>query len=111
RAEGLAGRFVFHRGLFEPETIERMAGHWQLVLEQMVATPERPVTEPELLTAPERAQLPEQRSAGGAGPAAAHVAELIEVQARKSPDAMAVVCGSEQLSYGDLDARSGRLAR
>ena len=67
RTEGLAGRFVFHRGLFEPETIERMAGHWQLVLEQMVAGPERPVTELELLTEPERTQLLEQWSAGGAG--------------------------------------------
>jgi non-ribosomal peptide synthetase component F len=111
RTEGLAGRFVFHRGLYEPETIRRMAGHWQLVLEQMVAAPERPVTELELLTGPERAQLLEQWSAGGAVPAGPDVAELIEAQARKSPAAMAVVCGSEQLSFGDLDARAGQLAR
>jgi amino acid adenylation domain-containing protein len=111
RTEGLAGRFVFHRGLYEPETIRRMAGHWQLVLEQMVAAPERPVTKLELLTGPERAQLLEQWSAGGAVPAGPDVAELIEAQARKSPGAMAVVCGSEQLSFGDLDARAGQLAR
>jgi hypothetical protein len=35
-ADGLAGRFVYHRGLFEPETIRRMAGHWRMVLEGMV---------------------------------------------------------------------------
>ena len=111
RAESLAGRFVFHRGLFEPETIRRMAGHWQLVLEQMVAGPERPVTELQLLTKPERAQLLEQWSAGGAVPAGPDVAELIDAQAQKDPGAVAVVCGSEQLSYGDLDARAGQLAR
>jgi amino acid adenylation domain-containing protein len=111
QTEGLDGRFVYHRGLFEPETIRRMAGHWQLVLEGMVAAPGRPVTELELLTEPERAQLLEHWSAGGPAPAGADVAELIDAQVRKSPDAVAVACGAEELSYGDLYARASQLAR
>ncbi|MEV4612498.1 amino acid adenylation domain-containing protein [Kitasatospora sp. NPDC049258] len=35
---------------------------------------------------------------------------LFEEQVRRSPEAVAVVCGREQLSYGELDARANRLA-
>jgi amino acid adenylation domain-containing protein len=38
------------------------------------------------------------------------VAELFAVQAARCPDAVAVTCGDQVLSYGELDARAGRLA-
>ncbi|MCK9496377.1 MAG: LLM class flavin-dependent oxidoreductase, partial [Dehalococcoidia bacterium] len=41
----------------------------------------------------------------------ARVHELIERQARTTPDAEAVVCGSVRLTYRELDERSNRLAR
>ncbi|MFE5243891.1 amino acid adenylation domain-containing protein, partial [Streptomyces sp. NPDC056627] len=37
--------------------------------------------------------------------------ELFEERARRSPSAIAVVCGDERLSYAELDARANRLAR
>ncbi|MBV9793414.1 MAG: amino acid adenylation domain-containing protein [Actinobacteria bacterium] len=111
RPGGLAGRFVYHRGLFAPETIRRMAGHWRMVLEGMVARPQQPVTELELLTGPERTQLLEQWSAGGPAPAGPDVAELIEAQAQRNPGAVAVVCDDVQLSYQELRQRARQLAR
>ena len=35
---------------------------------------------------------------------------LFEAQARRTPEAAALVCGAERLSYGELDARAGALA-
>jgi amino acid adenylation domain-containing protein len=111
RAEGLAGRFVYQRGLFEPETVRRMSGHWRMVLEGMVAKPGEPVSQLDLLTSPEREQLLRQWGVGGTQPAGPDVAELIAAQARTRPDAVAVVCEDEQLSYAELDGRARRLAR
>ncbi|MGE6738022.1 AMP-binding protein, partial [Streptomyces sp. NPDC059900] len=39
------------------------------------------------------------------------VPELIRAHVLRSPDAVAVRCGEESLSYGELDGRSNRLAR
>jgi amino acid adenylation domain-containing protein len=111
RPEGLAGRFVYHRGLFEPETVRRMAGHWQRVLEGMVAEPGKPVSQLDLLTDPEREQLLRRWGVGRAQPAGPDVAELIAAQARTRPGATAVMCEDEQLSYAELDRRASQLAR
>jgi amino acid adenylation domain-containing protein len=110
RPGGLAGRFVYHRGLFEPETVRRMTGHWRMVLQGMVSEPGEPVSQLDLLTAPEREQLLRQWGVGGEQPAGPDVAELIGAQARTRPDATAVVCEDEQLSYAALDRRASQLA-
>ena len=111
RADGLAGRLVYHAGLFEPDTVRRMAGHWRRLLEGMVADPGRPVSQLELLGEPERHQLLGQWSAGGAVPPGADIADLIETRVREHPDAVAVVCGDVRLTYAELYERSGQLAR
>ncbi len=111
RADGLSGRFVYDRGLFEPGTVRQLAQHWQLLLEGMVAQPERPVGQLELLAEPERQQLLEQWSAGGAVPDGPAVEELIEAQARTRPDAVAVVCEGVLLTYRELLGQASQLAQ
>ncbi len=111
RADGLSGRFVYDRGLFEPATIRQLARHWPLLLEGMVAQPERPVGQLELLAEPERRQLLEQWSAGGAVPDGPTVEELIETRARTRPDAVAVVCEGVLLTYQELLGQASQLAQ
>ena len=44
-------------------------------------------------------------------PAGVCVHELVQAQARRTPDAIAVTCGGVHLTYGELDARSTQAAR
>jgi len=44
-------------------------------------------------------------------PRAACIHQLFEEQARRTPDAVALVCGDQELTYRELDARADRLAR
>ncbi len=54
---GMQGAFVYSVDLFEPATIERMAGHLQVLLEGIVANPDRKLAELPLLTLAEQQQL------------------------------------------------------
>ena len=110
RAEGLTGRFIYNSDLFGPETIGRMIGHWRKVLQGMVAAPSQPVAEVELLGEQETAQL-RRWSAGDDVPAGPSLEQLIEEQAAARPQAIAVVCEGEQLTYRELDRRTNQLAR
>jgi non-ribosomal peptide synthetase component F len=55
--EGLVGKFNFNRDLFEAATIERMTGHFQILLEGIVADPEQLLWALPLLSAREQQQL------------------------------------------------------
>jgi amino acid adenylation domain-containing protein len=63
-----------------------------------------------VLDAAERDQLVAGWGDGGAAAPAVTVPELIAGQAARVPDAVAVVCGGEHVSYSELAARAGRLA-
>lgn len=43
RGDQLQARFTYAAELFEPATIEQMAGHWRQLLEQLVAATPGPV--------------------------------------------------------------------
>ena len=55
--EGVEGVWQYSTDLFDAETIERLSGHFQTLLEAMVREPEQAVSELELLSAAEREQL------------------------------------------------------
>jgi amino acid adenylation domain-containing protein len=111
RAEGLTGRFIYNSDLFEQETIRRMIGHLRMVLAGMVVEPGQPAGELELLAEQETGQLLGDWSAGAEAGAEGSIEELIAGQAKARPDAVAVVCEGEQLSYRQLNGRANQLAR
>jgi amino acid adenylation domain-containing protein len=87
-----------------------MAGHLEVLLRGMAAAPERPLGELELLSEGERRQLEEWKRTRTEYPRERCVQELIEEQARRRPEAVAVVSGERRLSYGELNRRANRLA-
>jgi amino acid adenylation domain-containing protein len=106
----LDGGLVYRAALFEPETIERMAGHLQTLLEAMAADPQGRLSEVSLLRGSERAQLLAGSGTASLGHAPACVHELFSAQAARTPELAAVSFGGETLSYGELERRSNRLA-
>ncbi|HKC12581.1 MAG TPA: condensation domain-containing protein, partial [Vicinamibacteria bacterium] len=109
---GLAAWAVYNRDLFKASTIDRMLGHFQVLLQGIVARPEARLSELPLLTAGEveRARV-EWNATGREYRREAGIHGLFEEQAGLRPEAIAVSFGGEELSYGELDGRSNRLAR
>ncbi|QRN93141.1 amino acid adenylation domain-containing protein [Archangium violaceum] len=109
--DGLGASLEYCTDLFEASTASRMARHFTSLLEGLVRAPERPVEALELLDEEERATV---LGAWSEGPRDAEepgsLAELLARRAQARPEAEALVCGAERLSYGELAARARRLA-
>ncbi|GGP64445.1 non-ribosomal peptide synthetase [Saccharothrix coeruleofusca] len=87
-----------------------LAEHERRFLRVLAADPDRPIARIDLVDAGERAALLEM------GSSPREVEELtwpaaFERQAARTPDAVAVVCEDEQLTYAELNAAANRLAR
>jgi amino acid adenylation domain-containing protein len=108
----LVGAWKYATDLFETETITRMARHFETLLGEIVAHPDRPISELRLLDDDESVKA----IAMGNGPVVrlpdvASVCELFDAQAaRRGPD-IAVSCGVRSLTYAALAARVDALAR
>ncbi|WP_024616033.1 non-ribosomal peptide synthase/polyketide synthase [Pseudomonas kilonensis] len=108
----LHAAFTYASDLFNPDTIERMARHWTLLLRNIVNDPQQCVGELALLApADYRQVVTEWARHDTSWPSERPVHELFEAQAQRSPDAVALICDGQRLSYGQLNARSNRLAR
>ncbi|MCF5358692.1 amino acid adenylation domain-containing protein, partial [Pseudomonas syringae] len=108
---GLIGSLEYASDLFERATIERMAGHLQVLLEGMVADDQQAVAELPLLSCEQRRQVLESfNDTAAAYPAEKLLHQLFEEQAAQQPDALAVVDETASLTYGELNARANRLA-
>ena len=99
--------------LFDPETIERLTGHFETLLAGVVADPDSRVSALPLLTDAEGDRLVAELNGAPREflPPAACIHELFERQAELRPDALAVASGDERLTYSELNARANRLAR
>jgi surfactin family lipopeptide synthetase A len=109
--DGLAATFLYSTDLFDPDTIERMAGHYQCLLEGIVADPEQRLSELPLLTDAERQQLlVEWNDTETDYPRDTTIHQLFEEQADRTPDSTAVVFEDQHLTYQELNQKSNQLA-
>jgi amino acid adenylation domain-containing protein len=106
----LVGSYTYNTDLFEAATIERMAGHFDTLLADALAAPERPVSALAML---DRSQWHALTAASRRGSAATQhpaVSQQIADRIRRHPDRVAVTCDGRRLSYGALGAASARVA-
>ncbi|MEA2691914.1 MAG: hypothetical protein QOJ16_1301, partial [Acidobacteriota bacterium] len=106
----LGGGLSYNADLFERVTAERLLGWLEVLLAGAVADPERRVSELPLLGAGERLQLLSWSAGEAQEPIEACLYDLFAAQAARTPDAEALVVGTERLSYRDLWERATHLA-
>jgi amino acid adenylation domain-containing protein len=97
--------------LFEESRIDRMLHHYQTLLESVAGDPDQTLSALPILTESEQQQLVVWNDTQVEYPADACVHELFSVQAKETPNAVAVVFNAEQLTYSELDEQSNRFAQ
>lgn len=108
---GLHCEWNYDTNLFDPATIERMAGQFQILLEGVTANPTQRVGQLPLLSAAEQHQLlVEWNNTQVDYPLDRCLHRLFEAQVERTPDAIALIFEEKQLTYRELNARANQLA-
>ncbi|EKV29843.1 Long-chain-fatty-acid--CoA ligase [Caenispirillum salinarum AK4] len=110
-ADGLDAALEYATDLFDPATIARMATMLGRVLDTFADAPATAVSRIPLLDRAEEKALLAQGAATADAAADTTLGALFAAQAARRPDAVAVTCEGERLTYAELDARANRLAR
>ena len=112
RRDDILPRIHYSTDLFEAATIRRMADHWMNLLEGAASNPELRVSQLPLLSEPEKHQLLVTWNDTDADyPRGETIAQQFAAQCGRTPDAVALREGDQQLTYRQLQERSDRLAQ
>ncbi len=120
RPAGLRGTVTAAADLFDAATGQTVSDRFARVLTALTACPQAPLRQVQLLGEEERAQIvsgwndtaaaESAATLGGGFDLEVTVAELFAIRAARMPDAVAVVCDQERVSYGELLVRASRVA-
>ncbi|KAA3658966.1 MAG: amino acid adenylation domain-containing protein, partial [Chloroflexi bacterium] len=106
-----SGAWEFNTDLFDRSTIERMVGHFETLLDGIVADPDQPVATLPILTEPELHQLlVTWNNTDTPIPDHLCVHQLFAAQTAQTPNAVAVRFQTQQLTYAELNAKANQLA-
>ncbi|WP_158813220.1 non-ribosomal peptide synthetase [Streptomyces rimosus] len=108
---GIEGGLWHNAELFDRETAVTLAARLTAVLAQLTADPALPVSRVEALLDGEGERLLTEVNTGRPAPPDTTVPARFAEMADRTPDAPAVVCGADTLTYAELDARANRFAR
>ncbi|WP_413468961.1 condensation domain-containing protein, partial [Pseudomonas sp. FME51] len=110
-SEGIGASLTYAKTLFGVDTVTRLASHWLKLLQAIVQRPGQRISELPLLNKKEQQQVIYDWNHNEASyPSDQCIHQLIEAQAEKTPDAVAVVFGTQELNYQQLNQRSNQLA-
>ncbi|MBG1264989.1 non-ribosomal peptide synthetase [Nostoc sp. WHI] len=108
--QGLTGEWEYASDLFEAKTIQRMTGHFAVLLLSIVDNPQQPINILPLITEVERQQLQVWNQTEVVYPLNQTLVELFEAQVAKNPNNLALVFESESLTYQQLNQKANQLA-
>jgi amino acid adenylation domain-containing protein len=109
--EGLTGSLEYNTDIFDSTTITQFINNFQTLLENIVTNPEQHLNELSLLTTSEREQLLFKFNQTRADyPQDVSLHQLFEQQVERTPDSLALISQSEELTYHQLNHRVNQLA-
>lgn len=106
----LTAAFDYNTDLFSEAAMQRMAGHFEVLLQDLLAHPEISLSQAALLTEAEKAQLLVDWSGGAFEGSDLCVHQLVEAQVERSPEHEALIYGGERITYRELNRRADCLA-
>ncbi|GAA1938250.1 hypothetical protein GCM10009837_75670 [Streptomyces durmitorensis] len=98
-------------GVFDRDTVLAYAARFVRVLEQLAATPELKVAQLDVLEPAERDRLLVEFNDTAVPTPDVTITGLVEAQAERTPDEVAVISEGASLTYREVTARADRLAR
>src|SRR6185436_16313431 len=105
------GEFEYNTDLFDATTIDRVSRHFQNLLAAIARTPEEQVARLPLLDEAEvQQQVIEWNDTAVEYPSELCLHELVETSVTRTPDAVAISCGDEVLTYAEVNRRAEALA-
>lgn len=110
-SNGFEVSLEFATDKFKPSTIERMAKHFHTLLRCIIENPHQMISQLNLLCEEEEKQLQTFGNCHKTTSQKNTLVELFAEQVKKSPDAIALIYESQQMSYQELDEESDRVAQ
>jgi amino acid adenylation domain-containing protein/non-ribosomal peptide synthase protein (TIGR01720 family) len=110
RPSGLTTSITYNRDLFDPDTIERLAGHLVRLLDSVVEDPARPLALLRWMSDDERDQVLVRWNRTDRPIPSGSVLTIFAGHVGRAPDAVAVVAGDQELTYAGLDAWANAMA-
>jgi amino acid adenylation domain-containing protein len=107
---GLIGKLEYNTDLFDESTIERLLAHFTTLLAAIVVNPNCCLTDLPLLPPSEIQQLQAWQQIAVNDLPIVGIDRAFAAQVERTPDAVAVICGDERLTYRELDRRTNQLA-
>ncbi|WP_165679635.1 amino acid adenylation domain-containing protein, partial [Metapseudomonas otitidis] len=109
--DSLMIEYMYLRGSFSEAAVERIRQVMEDTLEAMLRQPEERLGNLQRLSAAQLQAVTDWSLPGEASHSPALLPELIAQQAARRPEAIALVCAGQRLSYGELERRANSLAR
>ncbi|WP_214109320.1 non-ribosomal peptide synthetase [Acrocarpospora catenulata] len=108
--DGLLAVLGYDATLFHAATVEALADRFAALLSGIAEAPATRVSRLPMLTPADEAALAAWRTPEASLEVIETVPALLAGAAAMAPDATALVCGDERVTYGELDTRAARLA-
>lgn len=110
-ANGFKGKIIYNSDLFTPETIERFADHFGNLALDVLANPEKTISDAKLISDDEwRKIVFDWNDTLTDYPRDKWVHQLFEDQAQKTPDAIAIIFEDQNVTFRELDEAANRFA-